>query len=155
MKELPVPYRGRTEIRQSSSHRHAGYGSKRRSKGVVARTIITWLLLMIVLGTIARLLLPGWVRDYVNRTLDRNALYSGKMGGVRIHLWRGFYSITEVQISKVSGDVPVPFFLARRIDIALERRALIHRRVVGRVATFYRNRPVTWNPGPPEIETLQ
>jgi len=91
------------------------------------------LLVLIILGTVARAVLPWMVHDYVNRTLDRNPLYKGTIGKVQIHLWRGAYSIHEVKISKVTGNVPVPFFSAPRVDFALEWDALAHRRVVGRV----------------------
>jgi hypothetical protein len=52
---------------------------------------------------------------------------------VHIHLWRGAYSIEDVRINKTTGDVPVPFFAAKRVDFALEWKALRQRRVVGRV----------------------
>ena len=73
------------------------------------------------------------MRDYVNRTLDRSPLYTGKIGEVQIHLWRGAYSIHDVRISKTSGDVPVPFFAAKQVDFALLWKALAHHRLVGRV----------------------
>ena len=38
-----------------------------------------------------------------------------------------------MRISKTSGDVPVPFFTARRVAFALEWKALWHGRLVGRV----------------------
>jgi len=91
------------------------------------------LLVLVGLAAVGRAILPWAVRDYVNRTLDRNPLYHGQIGKVRIHLWRGAYSIQDVRISKVSGNVPVPFFAAPRVDFALEWDALWHRRLVGRV----------------------
>jgi len=78
-------------------------------------------------------MLPGFVRDYVNRTLDRNPLYAGTIGEVQIHLWRGAYSIQEIKISKTTGNVPVPFFAAKRVDFAIQWDALLHRKLVGRV----------------------
>ncbi|MEO6035230.1 MAG: DUF748 domain-containing protein [Verrucomicrobiota bacterium] len=93
---------------------------------------IVLLVLILVLG-IARAFLPWAVRDYVNRTIDRNPLYQGSIGKVNIHLWRGAYSIEEVRLSKTSGNVPVPFFAAHRVDFALEWNALLKRKVVGRV----------------------
>jgi hypothetical protein len=93
---------------------------------------IILLLLALVLG-VGRAMLPRVVRDYVNRTLDRNPIYDGNIGEVRIHLWRGAYSMEDVRIQKTTGDVPVPFFAARRIDFALEWNALLERKVVGRV----------------------
>jgi len=86
----------------------------------------------LVLG-VGRGILPWAVRDYVNRTLDRNPLYQGNIGKVQIHLWRGAYSIEDVRITKTTGNVPVPFFAAKRVDFALEWKALRQRKVVGRV----------------------
>ncbi|MBC8097013.1 MAG: DUF748 domain-containing protein [Akkermansiaceae bacterium] len=92
------------------------------------------LLAVILLGVVARLMLPGLVRDYVNRTLDRNPLYTGKIGAVEIHLWRGAYSIADISLSKTTGNVPVPLFAARRVDFAVQWDALLHGRIVGRLA---------------------
>jgi hypothetical protein len=52
---------------------------------------------------------------------------------VRIHLWRGAYSINDITISKRTGTVPVPFFAARRLDFSLQWSALFRGRVVGRL----------------------
>ena len=92
-----------------------------------------FLVVFFVLLGIGILLLPGFVRDYVNRTLDRNPLYAGEIGPVDIHLWRGAYAIRDVRISKTTGDVPVPFFAAKRLDFAIQWDALFHRKIVGRV----------------------
>jgi len=91
------------------------------------------LLVLAGLAGIGRILLPWAVRNYVNRTLDRSPLYDGRIGEVRIHLWRGAYSIDHLRINKVTGDVPVPFFLAKRVDFALQWPALLHRRIVGQL----------------------
>jgi hypothetical protein len=93
---------------------------------------IVLLVLIAVLG-VARLFLPSIVRDYVNRTLDRNPLYEGKIGEVQIHLLRGAYSIHDVSISKTTGNVPVPFFSAKQVDFAIQWNALMHHRIVARV----------------------
>ena len=92
-----------------------------------------FLLLLIVLVAIGRALLPGFVRDYVNDTLDRNPLYAGRIGEVEINLWRGAYAIHDVRISKTTGNVPVPFFAAKRVDFAIQWDALWHGKLVGRV----------------------
>jgi hypothetical protein len=83
--------------------------------------------------TAARAMMPWLARKYVNRTLDQNALYAGDIGEVRIHLWRGAYSIENVRVSKVSGNTVAPFFSAKRVDFAMQWSALIHGRAVGRV----------------------
>lgn len=96
-----------------------------RAMGIVV------LILAVVLG-IGRLFLPRIVRHYVNRTLDRNIEYEGRIGKVEVHLLRGAYSIHGIQISKRTGEVPVPFFSASRLDFSIQWDALIHRRIVGR-----------------------
>ena len=77
--------------------------------------------------------MPWAIRDYVNRTLDRNPLYAGNIGRVSLHLWRGAYSIEDVRLNKTTGSVPVPFFSAKKVDFALEWKALLKHRLVGRV----------------------
>src|SRR5204863_7440370 len=67
------------------------------------------LLVLVAVGIVSRAALPWALRNYVNRILDRNPLYSGKIGNLRIHLWRGAYSIHDVRISKTSGNVVMPF----------------------------------------------
>jgi hypothetical protein len=103
---------------------------KRRSRWRIFAIVV--LILAAVLG-VGRALLPSVVRDYVNRTIDRNPLYTGRIGAVRIHLWRGAYSVEDVRISKAAGNVPVPLFAAKRVDFALQWKALVHRKIVGRV----------------------
>ena len=97
------------------------------------RTAAIVLLILVVVAAVARALMPWAVRNYVNRTLDRNLLYAGKIGPVQIHLWRGAYSISDVSISKTTGNIPVPLFSARQVDFAVQWDALIHGKVVGRV----------------------
>jgi hypothetical protein len=88
--------------------------------------------LVVILG-VARLILPWYVQNYVNRTLDRNPLYSGNIGHVQIHLLRGAYSIEEIRLSKTTGNVPVPFFAAKRVDFAIQWDALLHHKIVGQL----------------------
>jgi hypothetical protein len=91
---------------------------------------LSLLLLVIALG-IGRACLPDIIRDYVNRTLDRNLLYEGRIGDVQVHLWRGAYSIDDIHISQRSGNVPVPLLSAKRVDFSIQWDALLHGRVVG------------------------
>ncbi len=88
---------------------------------------------MILVLTIARPFLPGIVRWYVIRTIDRSALYHAKIGDVQLHLWRGAYSIDDLRLIKVTGNVPFPLLKMKRLDLAIQWNALVHRRVVGQV----------------------
>jgi hypothetical protein len=117
----------------AGSGRSPDLGARRRARHPIWRRLgIVLLALVLVLG-VGRAVLPWAVRNYVNRTLDRNPLYEGKIGQVEIQLWRGAYSIDDVSISKKTGNVPVPFFAAKRVDFALEWKALLHHKAVGRV----------------------
>jgi hypothetical protein len=90
-------------------------------------------LVLIMLLVVARLALPTWVRYYVNRTIDKDPLYDGAIGSVELHLWRGGYTINEIRLNKTTGNVPVPFFSAKRVHLDLEWNALFSRKVVGKV----------------------
>jgi hypothetical protein len=97
-----------------------------RRWGIVAGVLVAALVAV-------RLALPHFVRDYVNRTLDQNQHYDGRIGDVRLHLWRGAYSIDDIRVFKTTGSVPVPFFAAKRVDLALDTTALLAGKVVGHV----------------------
>jgi hypothetical protein len=92
------------------------------------------LLALVLMTGIVRLFLPAIVRDYVNRTLDRNLLYEGRIGQVAIHLLRGAYSIHDVHISQRTGNVPVPLLSAKQVDFSIQWDALMHGRIVGQFA---------------------
>jgi hypothetical protein len=89
------------------------------------------LVVIVALFGIARLLLPSELRKYINRTLDRNQLYEGRIGDVQVHLLRGAYSIHDVKISQRTGNVPVPLLAAKRVDFSIQWNALVHGRIVG------------------------
>ena len=95
------------------------------------RTAGAILLLLVLAFGIARALLPSFIRDYANRTLDRNLLYEGRIGDVEVHLLHGAYSIHDVHISQRTGNVPVPLLAAKQVDFSVQWDALLHGRVVG------------------------
>ncbi len=112
---------------------HAPAGKKPARRHRLWRTLGIILLVLVVIGAVGRALLPWGIRNYVNRTLDRNTLYSGRIGPVHVHLLRGAYSIENIRISKTTGTIPVPFFAARQVDFAVQWDALVHGRVVARI----------------------
>jgi hypothetical protein len=128
---------GRHNFAADTQHQHhAGNGARgptQHKRRHWWRGFVVFFVILITLGAIGRVMLPGFVRDYVNRTLDRNPMYAGTIGDVEIHLWRGAYSIRDIRISKTTGNVPVPFFAAKRVAFAMQWDALLHRKLVGRV----------------------
>ncbi len=59
--------------------------------------------------------------------------YGGHVEKVRLHLWRGAYSIEGLQIEKRTGKVPVPLLDAPRANLTVNWRALFHGTIAARV----------------------
>lgn len=91
------------------------------------------LLVLVAVLSVARAFLPWGVRWYVNRALDRSLLYRGEIGEIDVHLLRGAYSIQDIRLFKVTGNVPVPFFAAKRLDLSIQPDALVQGAAVGRI----------------------
>lgn len=111
-------------------HKHG----KRRAKHRWRRGILWTLGTLIVLLVIGRLCMPPAIKWYVNRTIDRSPLYDGQIGGISVHLYRGAYTIHQIQLIKTTGNVPVPLFKANRVDLAIEWGALWTGSVVGQIS---------------------
>jgi uncharacterized protein involved in outer membrane biogenesis len=93
-----------------------------------------WIPLTILLVLVAiRAALPFVVEKYVNDELDAMEGYDGHVADVDLHLWRGAYSIEDVEIVKTEGKVDVPFFAAERVDLSLKWSALFDGALVGEV----------------------
>lgn len=88
---------------------------------------------LIVALIIARLMLPYFVTNYVNKVLAGLHGYKGRIEGVEIALIRGAYVIEGLQIDKTGGKIPVPFVKCKAIDLAVEWRALLHLKVKAKV----------------------
>ena len=89
---------------------------------------------VLVIVVIVRLMLPGWVADYLNKQLDEMGEYHGAVADVELHLWRGAYSLNDLSIEKRSGEIPAPLLSAPRVDISVAWKALFHGAVVATVA---------------------
>ncbi|MGN6370754.1 MAG: DUF748 domain-containing protein [Phycisphaerae bacterium] len=101
------------------------------------KVLLLLLLCLALLGAVGRLMLPRYVRWYVNRTLDKSPVYQGRIGDIDVQLLHGGYVIHDVEINKTTGNVPVPFFSAKKIDLHLQWSALIHGKIVGQIAMVH------------------
>lgn len=99
----------------------------------LVRAGFLFLLLVALVLVIARPMMPWAVRWYVNRTLDRSQVYQGRIGDIDLSLWRGAYSIKDIRLVKMTGNVPVPLFSSPRVEFAIQWDALLKRKVVGRM----------------------
>jgi len=100
----------------------------------IFRSKLFWFLIVLaIVLVVARVMLPFWVRDYVNKQLADMKDYRGHVDEVEMNLWRGAYKIRQVKVVKTSGDVPVPFFSAPWIDLSVQWLALFHGSFVGKI----------------------
>ncbi|HAO25081.1 MULTISPECIES: DUF748 domain-containing protein [unclassified Methylophaga] len=94
-------------------------------------TLIIIVLLLIAL-IILRMQLPSIVKDYLNGKMADIGEYQGEIADVDIHLWRGAYSVDQLEITK--KDQPeVVFFKAQTIDTSVSWAALLAGKVVADV----------------------
>jgi hypothetical protein len=84
----------------------------------------------------ARVYLPYWVTDYVNKEINKLDGYSGSVADVDIHLWRGAYAIHDLDIRKTGSGIPVPFVAVKTIDLSLQWRALFEGAVVAEIDLY-------------------
>lgn len=117
-------------------HDHEDHTDPKSTRRPGRRWRRVWIVLAImVIATVAvRLALPHAARWYVNRALEQSEIYQGVVGDVRVHLWRGAYSIDDIRMLKTTGNVAVPFFAAKRVEFAVKWRALWNGELVGRLA---------------------
>jgi uncharacterized protein DUF748 len=94
------------------------------------RKVAIALLAVVLLLVAARIALPYLVEDFANRKLAALDSYDGHVGDIDIHLWRGAYSIDNIEIVKTGASRPVPFFRSDRIDLSVEWRSLFRGSIV-------------------------
>ncbi|RMV75229.1 hypothetical protein ALP05_04782 [Pseudomonas caricapapayae] len=96
-----------------------------------------WTLAALVVLLIAiNIALPYLVRDYLNDKLADMGDYRGEIADVDLALWRGAYRIKGLKIVKTDGKVPVPFFDAPMIELAVSWHSLWYDHAVVAKALF-------------------
>lgn len=115
----------------------------------------TALALLIILSVLlaTRLALPFGIKAYVNRQLDKTPDYDGRIGDVDVQLWRGAYKIRGLEIVKTTGEVPVPLFAAREVDLSMQWKELFHGELVGEVILRKPEVNLVSGPTPEETQT--
>lgn len=97
------------------------------------KTTFVIVIVLVVLLVGLRIALPYIVKDYVNKTLSNMEGYSGHINDVDIHLIRGAYTIEGIEIKKVTGKIPVPFFEADAIELSLQWSELFNGAIVAKI----------------------
>jgi hypothetical protein len=104
--------------------------SRRMRLSMIVITVLAALLVLL------RLAMPYWVTNYLNARLATMGSYHGELGEVDLHLWRGAYTIHQLQIVKNTGKVPLPLLTAPRTELAIRWVDLARGKVVATIE-FY------------------
>ena len=101
-----------------------------------------WFVVLVVVATVAigfRLALPTLITQYANRVLNDIPGYEGRIADIDVHLWRGAYTIHDLDIVKLdiapkTGAVKrSPFLYAETVDLSVEWGELVRGAVVGQI----------------------
>lgn len=93
---------------------------------------------LIVIGVIAaliifRIFLPYIVLHFVNKKINEIPEYSGYVSDLDLSLYRGAYQLEGIELKKMNGQVPEPFFSSPHMDLSIQWRALFQGEIVGEV----------------------
>jgi hypothetical protein len=97
------------------------------------RIAFSLILFLIILIIMARLFLSYFVLNYIIRQVNRIPEYRVKIADLDMHLWRGSYTLQNIELWKVNAKLPVPFFRAEIIDFSIQWAAIFHGRFVAKV----------------------
>lgn len=95
--------------------------------------ILGFLLIAII---VFRLLLPGIVKNYVNKTLQEIPGYWGKVDDIDIALIRGAYVIHGLQLDRVESGNNIPFLKFEKTDISIQWSALFKGKIVSEITLY-------------------
>ena len=95
------------------------------------KIIIPIVLLVLLIG--ARLYLPFWAKDYINKVLTDIPGYYGQVEDIDISLYRGAYVINGLYLNKVDAETQVPFLNFPKTDISVEWDALFDGAIVAEI----------------------
>lgn len=93
-------------------------------------------ILILVLLIVARIYLPYYVKDYINKVLADIPGYYGQVEDVDMALYRGAYVIEGMYLNKVDADTQVPFLKFPKNDISIEWSALFDGEIVSEIDMY-------------------
>lgn len=104
-------------------------------KKFIRKINLTWIVLAIVILSVlvVRVALPGMVKNYVNKKLNKLPGYNGHVDDIDIALFRGAYVIKGLELRKKTDPAKYPFLQISHTDLSLEWKFLFKGRLVGEV----------------------
>lgn len=90
---------------------------------------------LIILGLLitGRLLLPYFLKKYVNKTLSEIPGYEGHVEDIDLALWRGAYVIKGLILRKEAAQTDTPLLDFKKNDISIEWGSLFNGRIVSEI----------------------
>jgi hypothetical protein len=80
-----------------------------------------------------RLYLPYLLIHYVEKQINKIPEYHVKIDDLDVHLYRGSYTIKHIQLWKTTKTIPVPFFEAKIVDLAVQWPTLLHGKFLAKI----------------------
>ncbi len=99
---------------------------KNKKRLIIWSSILGFLLLV-------HITLPFVLVKYVNKVLTDIDGYDGSIEWLHVNLFRGSYTIHDLQLAVEGGDPNEPLFISDQIDISIEWGALLHGEIVGEI----------------------
>ncbi|MBP2830734.1 DUF748 domain-containing protein [Aquimarina sp. U1-2] len=111
---------------------------KGKKKRIYKRKRFLIPIVIILLLIIGRMLLPYYLKKYVNNVLATIPGYYGQVEDIDISLWRGAYIIDNLYLNKVDAGSQIPFLDFKKTDISIEWESLFDGKIVSEIVM---NRP--------------
>jgi hypothetical protein len=106
---------------------------KKRKRHLFLKIILVIVLVLIVF----RLFLPSIMLKYANKQLQHLSEYTGSIGDIDIHLYRGAYVARNIVIKKIeersAAKDTIPFFSASAIDLSIDWASIFKGAIAGSV----------------------
>lgn len=107
--------------------------SDRKLRNEIRKKRYTWPVIIMLTLIIARLLLPYFLKRYVNKTLNDIPGYEGYVEDIDVALYRGAYVIQGLILRKKDATTDTPVLDFPENDISIEWGALLHGKVVSEI----------------------
>ncbi len=108
--------------------------NKKRKAYKKKRYTIPILILIVLIA--ARIYLPYYVKDYINKVLADIPGYYGQVEDVDMALYRGAYVIEGMYLNTVNAETQVPFLKFPKSDISIEWSALFDGEIVAEIDMY-------------------
>jgi hypothetical protein len=90
-------------------------------------------LVILALIIIGRIMLPYFLKNYVNKTLNEIPGYMGHVEDIDVALYRGAYVIKGLKLRKMSAKTDTPMLDFPKSDISIEWKSLFKGKIVSEV----------------------